>query len=151
MARLSDIAPLLKIVPLVDTDRDNAWHTLALIDSDSHPQALVTCLDFASECDADPMLQEVMAAEIVEMDAEDGDRDDDYTAHLLGLLQMARKHYVISDAALEAPPQQTAVVKICYALSQIGGGIIHDLQSGAWMDAGIFESLLDAYVAPDMT
>jgi hypothetical protein len=37
------------------------------------------------------------------------------------------------------------VVRAAYALTRLGGGVVHDQQSGAWMDAELFESLLDAY------
>jgi hypothetical protein len=48
------------------------------------------------------------------------------------------------------PEQERAVVRAAYALSRLGGGVIHDLQSGAWMDAGLFEGLLDAYGVRDV-
>ncbi len=100
---------------------------------------------FDEETQADPQLLQTLEQEIEDVDAEDGDSDHEYSQCLQGVLKTAKWHYVVWVAKNEKPTHQQMVVQTAYALSQMGGGVVHDLQSGAWMDAGLFESLLDAY------
>lgn len=150
VARLADIAPQLDILPQkIGGGSACDWTSLLLVNrgDNSGLQASVSLLDFRSECDADPKLFPVLEKEIAATDADVIDIDKEYRRHLMSLLRAARKHYIVTTTQSDCPEQERTVVQITYALSQIAGGLVHDLQSGAWMDPDLFEGLLDAYGA----
>jgi hypothetical protein len=150
--RLSDLPPVLRIIastPLESAPDDapatGLWSDLALSEDGQQITARIEAVSFDTERDADPQLLTILGAEIESSDAEDGELDEEYTNHLRQLLEQSCWHYTLSVRQNGLPDQERAVVRAAYALSKIGGGIVHDLQSGAWMDAELFESLLDAY------
>lgn len=155
-SRLGAASPVLLVVApsRATTDDDSregnkvwSWHhlTLAAADASGELLAALQAIPFAVEREADPELLAMFEAEIASSDAEDGDIDLEYSDRLRQMLEAARWHYSISVRQNERPEQETAVVQAAHAISQIGGGVVHDLQSGAWMDAALFENLLDAY------
>ena len=156
-ARLGEAAPvLLVVVPLRAADdavgESNKvwpWQNLNLAASDASGELLadVQAIPFAVEREADPELMAMFEAEIASSDLEDGDIDAEYSARLRQMLEGARWHYTVSVRRNDRPEQERAVVQVAHAISQFGGGVVHDLQSGAWMDADLFENLLDAYGA----
>ena len=119
--------------------------TLSEIGDRSLVLVRVQAVPFGIERDADPQLLFTLEAEIAVSDAEDGAVDEPYTNRLNQLLRSAKWHYILSVERNDDVRQEQLVVQATYALSQIAGGVIHDLQSGAWMDAELFESILDAY------
>ena len=127
------------------------WQTLLLSTTIGPARVLaqVQAQPFAAEQEADPQLMSLFELEIAESDAEDGVVDEQYTTHLRETLEQARWHYSVSVCRNDLTEQEHAVVQTAYALSQICGGIVHDLQSGAWMDASLFENLLAAYGLSD--
>ena len=150
--RLTDLPPVLQVIfstPLENTPLDAAatglWSDLALSEDGAHITARIQAVKFDTERAADPQLLTILGEEIAESDAEDGEIDEDYTNHLRQVLEQSCWHYTLSVRQNGRPEQERAVVRATYALSKIAGGIVHDLQSGAWMDAELFESLLDAY------
>lgn len=155
---LSDTPPVLQVIfstPLEtmppDAPATGLWNDLALTEDGAHIVARVQAVKFDIERDADPQLLTILGQEIQESDAEDGEIDEDYTNHLIQLLEQSCWHYTLSVRQNGRAEQERAVVRATYALSKLGGGIIHDLQSGAWMDADLFESLLDAYGVREVT
>jgi hypothetical protein len=155
---LSDVPPELRVIfstPLENVPADASltglWSDLALSEDGAHITARLQAVKFDTERDADPQLLTILGQEIQDSDAEDGEIDEDYTNHLIQLLEQSCWHYMISVRQNGRPEQERAVVRAAYALSKLGGGIIHDLQSGAWMDAELFESLLDAYGVREVT
>jgi hypothetical protein len=149
---LSDMPPVLQVIfstPLENVPADapptGLWSDLALSEDGAHISARVQAVKFDTERDADPQLLTILGKEIQESDAEDGEIDEEYTNHLIQLLEQSCWHYSLSVRQNGRTEQERAVVRATYALSRLGGGIVHDLQSGAWMDAELFESLLDAY------
>jgi hypothetical protein len=149
---LSELPPVLQVI--FSTPLENApseapatglWSDLALSENGAHIMARVQAVRFDTERDADPQLLTILGNEIQQSDAEDGDLDEEYTDHLRRLLETSFWHYTLSVRQNGRPDQERAVVRAAYALSQVGGGVVHDLQSGAWMDAELFENLLDAY------
>ncbi|HEX8552749.1 MAG TPA: hypothetical protein VF681_14465 [Abditibacteriaceae bacterium] len=142
---LKEIAPSLSVCE-ESIDEPNSAR-FSLCDSEGKRLVWVHIASFTSECDADSELVSVLEREISESDADDGDLDENYTARLKDLLRSARWHVTFSAAQKDVPEQETAVVRSTYAASKIGSGLIHDLQSGAWMDSDLFEEMLDAYAA----
>jgi len=130
-----------------EAQTQEAWDTLVLSEASGVPRVMgsVQSILFASEREADPQLLGLFEAEIVASDAEDGTLDDEYTDRLRKTLEETRWHYVISVQQNSRPEQERAVVLTTNALAHASGGIVHDLQTGAWMDADLFEILLDAY------
>jgi hypothetical protein len=127
----------------------NTWSSLALTEVRDRDLVLahVQALAFETECDVDPQLLSTLEVEIAVSDAEDGAVDEQYTNRLSQLLREARWHYIVSVERNGDSEQEYVVVQATYALSQLVGGIVHDLQSGAWMDADLFENILGAYGA----
>jgi hypothetical protein len=127
----------------------DAWSSLALTEVRDRDLALahVQALAFEAECDIDPQLLSTLEVEIAVSDAEDGALDEQYTTRLSQMLRDARWHYIVSVERNGDSEQEYVVVQTTYALSQLAGGIVHDLQSGAWMDADLFENILGAYGA----
>ena len=105
---------------------------------------------FDEETRQDPKLLETLEHEIEETDEEDGDTDHEYSKRVQAVLESAKWHYIVWVGKNDRPTHQKMVLQTAYVLSKMSGGIVHDLQSGAWMDAEIFESLLDAYVVEDV-
>lgn len=105
---------------------------------------------FEAEKQADALLLETLQCEIAGADEEDGDLDHEYSKRVQNVLASAKWHYIVWVGKNDRPTHQQMVLQTAYALSKMGGGIIHDPQSGAWMDAELFESLLDAYVVEDV-
>jgi hypothetical protein len=150
--RLAELPPILHVIfstPLENAPADalaiGLWSDLALSEDREHVTARVQAIRFDRERDSDPQLLTILGEEIRESDAEDGDLDEEYTNRLLRILEQSYWHYTLSVRQNGRPEQERAVVRAAYALSQLSGGIVHDLQSGAWMDAELFENLLDAY------
>ncbi|HEX8236609.1 MAG TPA: hypothetical protein VF600_11695 [Abditibacteriaceae bacterium] len=149
---LAELPPVLQVIfstPLQNMPSDapptGLWSDLALSEDGQHIVARIEAIRFDTERDADPQLLTILGEEIQASDEEDGELDEEYTNHLRQLLEQSGWHYTLSVRQNGRPDQERAVVRAAYALSKIGGGIVHDLQSGAWMDADLFESLLDAY------
>ena len=138
-----------------DEPQVRLWQNLTLAASDASGELLadLQAIPFAVEREADLEVSALLAmfeAEIVSSDLEDGGIDEEYSSRLRQMLQDARWHYTISVRRNDRPEQERAVVQAAYAIS-LAGGVVHDLQSGAWMDAELFENLLDAYgVADDL-
>jgi hypothetical protein len=153
-ARLQHIAPgvaLRSDADLGEATTTAATVTLHDVASDAaRPLAYIQVQKFAIEKENDPQLLETLQNEIAISDEEDGDLDEEYSARLHQILQDTHWHYVIWAVGSKRPERERLVVQTAYALSQIGGGVIHDLQSGAWMDTTLFESLLPAYAATDL-
>lgn len=108
---------------------------------------LILVAPFREECDADRELLILLEQEIIESDADDGDIDTKYTSRLQHILRNARWHYTIAAVRADDPEAERATVRVANALANTGDGLVHDLQSGAWMDAVLFEDMLDAYGA----
>ena len=134
-----------------DAPQDAHWENLLLSEASGVPRVMgvVQAILFQSEREADPQLLGLFEAEIVASDAEDGTLDDEYTGKLRKMLEETRWHYVVSVQQNDRPEQERAVVLATSALAHASGGIVHDLQTGAWMDAELFENLLDAYGVGD--
>lgn len=105
---------------------------------------------FEDEKAADAELLQNLQREIAESDEEDGEIDHEYSMRLQMVLASAKWHYIVWVGKNDRATHQQIVLQTAYALSKMGGGLVHDLQSGAWMDADIFENLLDAYVVEDV-
>ena len=149
---LAELPPVLQVIfstpldnPPSDAPAVGVWSDLALSEDGAHIMVRIQAVRFDTERDADPQLLTILGEEIRQSDAEDGDLDEEYTNHLHQLLETSFWHYTLSVRQNGRPDQERAVVRATYALSQLGRGVVHDLQSGAWMDAELFESLLDAY------
>lgn len=134
-----------------DAAENANWDSLLLSEASGVPRVMgvVQAILFQSEREADPQLLGLFEAEIVASDAEDGTLDDEYTGRLRKQLEATRWHYVVSVQQNDRPEQERAVVLATSALAHASGGIVHDLQTGAWMDAELFENLLDAYGVGD--
>src|SRR4028118_1472017 len=113
-----------------------AWSSLALTKARDRDLALahVQALAFEAECDIDPQLLSTLEVEIAVSDAEDGAVDEQYTSRLSQMLRDAKWHYIVSVERNDDSEQEDVVVQATYVLSQLAGGIVHDLQSGAWID-----------------
>lgn len=135
----------------VQSQNQGAWEALVLSEASGVPRIMgsVHSVLFQSEREADPQLLGLFEAEIVASDAEDGTLDDEYTDRLRKMLEEARWHYIVSVQQNNRPEQERAVVLATSALAHACGGVVHDLQTGAWMDADLFENLLDAYGVGD--
>jgi hypothetical protein len=144
---LEEIAPSLSVCE-ESTDESSSTR-FSLCDSTGRRLVWVHIASFVSECDSDAELMSVLEREITESDADDGDLDETYTTRLKELLRSAKWHVTFSAAQKDVPEQETAVVRATYAAAETGSGLIHDLQSGAWMDSDLFEEMLDAYSATD--
>jgi hypothetical protein len=131
--------------------KSSGWSSLALAEVRDRALVLahVQASAFPTECNDDPQVLSNLASEIALSDAEDGTLDEQYTSQLSQLLRDAQWHYIVSVEHNDNVEQEYVVVQVAYALSQLAGGIVHDLQSGAWMDADLFENLLDAYDTTD--
>lgn len=138
---MADATPSLE---LCDGATPESW---ALRDRQTgQPFSTVQATSFLEESDTDPELLMLLEEEITESDAEDGAIDEDYTGELKEAVRNAIWHYTVS-AAADTPDAQTATVRAAYGVASVANGVVHDLQSGAWMDASLFEEMLDAYGA----
>lgn len=149
---LRKAAPSLQLCE--GTRRDN-W---ALCDPQTSERfCVIQAASFLEETDADPELLSMLEYEIAasgdaedEEESEGEDADDGidaaYAARLKAALHTARWHYTVS-AAADSPECQMATVRAAYGVAHVGCGLVHDMQSGAWMDATLFEEMLDAYGA----
>jgi hypothetical protein len=149
--RLSDdelkrsVAEATPSLGLCDGPVAGSW---ALCDAQSNQRfVLILVAPFREECEADPELLTLLEQEIAESDADDGDIDAEYTTRLQSILRNARWHYTIAAVRADDPESERATVRAANALANMGEGLVHDLQSGAWMDAALFEDMLDAYGA----
>jgi hypothetical protein len=154
--RLARSTPPLALQPPVAENGEEmqaakTWSSLVLSEASGVPRIMggVQAILFESEREADPQLLGLFEAEIVASDAEDGTLDDEYTDRLRKTLEETRWHYIVSVQQNSRPEQERAVVLATNALAHASGGIVHDLQTGAWMDADLFENLLDAYGVSD--
>jgi hypothetical protein len=148
-ARLTIVAPSLSIqaeglAPIGDDKKD--WARLQVKTSET-PLAHIVATPFDDEQEADPELIFVLEQEITESDAAVDAMDEKFTSQLKHLLRTSCWHYIVSVDENDVPAHEWATIRTAYAISQIENGLVHDLQSGAWMDAELFEGLLDAYGA----
>lgn len=138
---MNDAAPSLE---LCDGTAAESW---ALCDPQTGERfCLIQAASFEEESETDPELVSLLEQEIADSDADDGAIDEAYTGELKDALRNARWHYTIS-AARDTPDAETATVRAAYGVAAVANGLVHDLQSGAWMDASLFEEMLDAYGA----
>ena len=138
---LEQVAPFLVVcdTPAPTADR------FAVCDRAGDALLTVQTTSFADECAEDPELTEVLSREIAESDA--GEIDDDFSARLTQMLRGARWHITLAARRNDVREQEIAVVSATYAASRIAPCLVHDLQSGAWMDSALFEEMLEAYDA----
>jgi len=119
----------------------------ALCDRNSGERfSLIQVTSFREENDTDPELLCLLEEEIIESDADDGTFDEDYTGELKEAIRNAIWHYTVA-AAHDTADAQLATVRAAYGIASVANGVVHDMQSGAWMDASLFEEMLDAYGA----
>ena len=132
-----------------NSPQDNvSWRELHIADEATHSiLGRVLAIPFSAESSADPELVPAFEREIEESDAEV--HDEEFTSHLRDTLRRVSWHYSACVRQNGRPEQERAVVQTMHALSQLADGLVHDPQTGAWMDAGLFESLLAAYGVED--
>ena len=138
---LEQVAPFLEVcdTPAPSADR------FAICDRAGDALLTVQTTNFADERAADPELTEVLNREIAESDA--GEIDADFSARLTQMLRGARWHITLAARRNDVREQEIAVVSATFAASRLAPCLVHDLQSGAWMDAALFEEMLEAYDA----
>ena len=153
---VASVSPIAGETPAVSAQDSNSqdaqpWRELHIhLENGGSIVGRVLAIPFSAESSADPELVPAFEREIEEADEDTGQHDEEFTSHLRQTLRQVCWHYSVCVRQNGRPEQQHAVVKTVYAISQLGDGLVHDPQTGAWMDAGLFESLLDAYGVEDL-